>query len=336
MSDPLGQAGPVSLRAMLPEDEQEVLRLLSRTLGWKDDERHRDLLAWKHQLNPFGPSPAWVAEDEQGIAGFRTMMRWEFLVGGSPVRAARAVDTATDPRCRGRGIFRALTMEAIRDLQAERTAWVFNTPNTQSAPGYLSMGWEPVGRLPVSVRPASVGVIPGLLAARQPSDLWSAPASAGEMASDVLADEAAIDRLLSANDAEPAGARTVRTRRSAQYMMWRFGLCPVGYRALPAPGGPEKGFILFRVRRRGPRTEVLIADMLLADPHDSSIRRRLWKSVTELTGADYAVGLGVSRSAGRLRLPRLGPLLTWRRLDWKDARPALGQWKLSSGDIELF
>ncbi len=29
---------------------------------------------------------------------------------------------------------------------------VFNTPNDQSRPGYLKMGWSEVGRVPVAVR----------------------------------------------------------------------------------------------------------------------------------------------------------------------------------------
>ncbi len=41
------------------------------------------------------------------MIGFRTFLRWEFEDAGRVVRAVRAVDTATHPDHRGRGIFRA-------------------------------------------------------------------------------------------------------------------------------------------------------------------------------------------------------------------------------------
>ena len=73
-----------------------MVRLLTSALGWEDDERHTELFRWKHRSNPFGPSPAWLAEDDEGVVGFRAFMRWEFLKDGTPISAVRAVDTATE------------------------------------------------------------------------------------------------------------------------------------------------------------------------------------------------------------------------------------------------
>ena len=69
------------------------------------------------------------------------------------LRAVRAVDTATDPDYQGRGLFTRLTLQAIDELRAEGVDFVFNTPNDQSRPGYLKMGWQVVGTLPTHVRP---------------------------------------------------------------------------------------------------------------------------------------------------------------------------------------
>ena len=62
-----------------------------------------------------------------------------------------AVDTATDPEHHGRGIFRALTTQGVERLADDGVAWVFNTPNDASRPGYLKMGWTAIGALPVSI-----------------------------------------------------------------------------------------------------------------------------------------------------------------------------------------
>ena len=105
----------------------------------------------------FGASPIWLAEIDGQIAGYRAFMRWELVdASGRLWRAVRAVDTATHPDFQRRGIFSRLTMHAVEEMRDEGGDIVFNTPNTQSRPGYLKMGWIDVGRLPVAIRPTSV------------------------------------------------------------------------------------------------------------------------------------------------------------------------------------
>jgi GNAT superfamily N-acetyltransferase len=71
---------------------------------------------------------------------------------GTTINAVRAVDTATHPDWQGRGIFSRLTLGALDDLRDDGVDCVFNTPNDKSRPGYLKMGWQQVGKVPVSVR----------------------------------------------------------------------------------------------------------------------------------------------------------------------------------------
>src|SRR5713101_901703 len=126
-----------------------VLELTRRALGWTDADTH--FLEWKHLRNPFGPSPMWVATDDDRVVGFRAFLRWEFVTrAGRTVTAVRAVDTATDPAYQGQGIFTRLTTEAIAALTHDGVELIFNTPNAKSLPGYLKMGWQEIGRLPVA------------------------------------------------------------------------------------------------------------------------------------------------------------------------------------------
>ena len=86
------------------------------------------------------------------MVGVRLFMRWDLEAAGRRLRAVRAVDTATDPDFRGRGIFRTLTLELLRALEAANEVdLVFNTPNGSSKPGYLKMCWHDVGTVPVHV-----------------------------------------------------------------------------------------------------------------------------------------------------------------------------------------
>src|SRR5205823_70862 len=129
--------------------------------------------------NPFGASPAWVALDGDRVIGFRTFMRWEFGHAGRVYRAVRAVDTATHPEYQGRGIFSQLTRAGLDAMHNDGVDYVFNTPNEQSRPGYLKMGWHLVGRLPVSVRVRSPFSGLRVLRARVPADKWSSVCNAG-------------------------------------------------------------------------------------------------------------------------------------------------------------
>jgi GNAT superfamily N-acetyltransferase len=116
------------------EDRPAILALLTKSLGWHDDPRYQALFEWKHDQNPFGRSPMWVACDGDRVVALRVFMRWQFRRGNETLRAVRAVDTATDPEYQGKGLFTALTLHGLDELRADGVDFVFNTPNAQSLP----------------------------------------------------------------------------------------------------------------------------------------------------------------------------------------------------------
>lgn len=327
-----GPTGELQIRQYCDADEPAVLELLQASLGWVPDAQHGRFFAWKHRENPFGRSPAWVAVDGERIVGFRVFLRWEFMRGGEVVRAVRAVDTATHPDYQGRGIFSRLTLQALDELRAEGIAFVFNTPNDQSRPGYLKMGWQPVARLPVLVRPRSIGSLLAVARARVPAEKWSLPTEAGLSAPEVLSDVAGVDGLLRA-----CGARGgLQTRRTPEFMAWRYGFAPLAYRAMLAGARLADGLVVFRLRRRGRAVEAAVCDVLVPDMRSTAISRVLRKVVRE-SRADYAVRIGgrdVAR-AGSFPLPGQGPTLVWRAVD-QPTMPGANEWRLVLGDVELF
>jgi hypothetical protein len=322
----------VTIRRASASDVPAVLGLLESSLGWRSDDRHAEFFAWKHEQNPFGPSPAWVAVDGDGdLLGFRTFLRWEFVDGSDVVRAVRAVDTATRPDAQRRGIFSRLTKTAIEFLRSDDVAFVFNTPNPQSLPGYVSMGWQKVGRLPVGARVASLGRWARVLRARGPADKWSLHSLGGVSASCAFADRARVERLL----ASLFDTKMLHTRLSVEYLRWRYGPPALGYRILTPGPTLEDGAAVFRLRRRGRAVEAVICDLLV--PSDQQkLRGELCRRVLAVTGADYAIRIGHPRSTGGfLTLPGRGPMLTWRGLV-DTTMPPLRHWDLSLGDVELF
>jgi len=324
----------LELRPMVQADEPAALAVLQASLGWVPDDEYARFYRWKHQENPFGPSPAWVALEAGEVVALRVLLRWELERDGGVVRAVRAVDTATHPDHQGRGLFRRLTLLALDELSRDGVAFVFNTPNEQSRPGYLKMGWDVVGRPSVAVRPR-LRSLAALAGSRVPADKWSLPTDAGEPAPAVLADEAGLAALLASQPSSPPG--TLRTARSPAFYRWRYGFGPLRYRAVRLGASTEDGLAVFRLRRRGPSVEATVADVLV--PHDDArLRAAALRAVARAAGADYAIVLGEPSPwrSGYLRFPGQGPVLTCKPVTDAGPAPALPAWRLGLGDVELF
>lgn len=320
-----------AIRRATQADRASVLALLRASLGWGDEPRYEALFAWKHDANPFGQSPAWVALDGNQLAGFRTFMRWDFRLDGEIVRAVRAVDTATHPDYQGRGVFRDLTLHAIDELRAEGVAFVFNTPNRASLPGYLRMGWHEVGRLPVRIRPRGIRSLARVTRARVPAARWPVEGHTlpGLPARDVLADQAVVGELRT--DLPTAG---LHTHRTPAYLAWRYGLDSLGYRALLVGDHPRDGILVFRLRPRSTAVEMAVVDSVGLEASRSP--RALIGPVLRECGADYAIAIGPAMPGGRsFPLPHQGPRLVVRGLG-REAVLTRSRWDLTLGDVELF
>jgi hypothetical protein len=194
------------------------------------------------------------------------------------------------------------------------------------------MGWVEVGRLPTAVRFRSPGAVVRMARSRVPAERWSSAATAGPSAGEVL-EAAGVGALLDSIVAFPG----LRTRRSPEYLRWRYGFAPLGYRAVTVSDRVEDGLAIFRVRRRGRALEGALCE-LLVPAGAGGVDTALVRAVARAAAADYLIRIGgpaVARD-GFVRLPRQGPVLTWRRLarDGPGADPR--DWDLRLGDVELF
>lgn len=121
------------------EENQGVINFLNNSF---DHHFTKDFFSWKHLNNPFGKSYGLVAiNEEEVVIGLRMFMFWKFSTRGEVKVAARPVDSATHPRYQGNGIFKALTIKGLSRL-AGQYDFIFNTPNSNSLPLDLKMGWK--------------------------------------------------------------------------------------------------------------------------------------------------------------------------------------------------
>ncbi len=310
-----------TVRLASDDDTEALVAVAIRSLGWKPSDPNVSFFRWKHQQNPAGRSPIWLAETGGELMGFRTMMRWRFRRNGQPVDAVRAVDTATDPDHLRRGVFRLLTMTAVEALTADQINFVFNTPNAKSRPGYLRMGWDDAGRLPVRVAVAGPRSIPRLMRSRTAACKWSTPLNAGRDIASVSADLAALPPT-----AAPAAFTTSRDR---PYLDWRYGFEPLGYRVIQT----DNAAAVVRLRTRGKAAELVVADVFANSSRSS---RQPFRQLRRLRGVDHVLTLASAAhpQPPLLPVPKLGPHLTVRSLS--QPAPAAAQFRFSLGDIELF
>ena len=317
------RATGLEVRPATGSDREEVLALLGRSLGSDGDPRYPALFAWKHDENVFGPSPMWVATDAGRVIAFRAFMRWEFERGGRVLRAVRAVDTATDPDYQGKGLFTRLTMLGLDEMRADGVDFVFNTPNSQSRPGYLKMGWREVGRVPAAVRFTGPTGALAAIRSRLPAERWSQPLGVGETIDEWLARGGVAGRR-----PEPVDVREVRTRVDDAFLHWRFGGSLLHYQVVDN----GEAAIIVRARRRGSATELAV----VAGFGDGPIVDRLAARTAREAGCSYAIRLGQPRASKLfVPLPGGGPVLTWRAVN-DTGMPPLANWALTLGDVELF
>jgi GNAT superfamily N-acetyltransferase len=324
------------------EDEPRVLALLQDALGSGPvGERTPPFFRWKHEESPFGPSHMLVAEVGDRIGGLRAFMRWRFAAGGREIRAVTAVDTATHPDFQGLGIFSKLTRTALEQLRGDADL-VFNTPNERSLPGYLKMGWEVVGRVPVRVRvrrPVRVGRNVRSLRASEPPRRPPPVASAEPVAA-ALEDDG-LPALLDGGE-DPRMA----TPRDLAYLRWRYA-CPPGlaYHAVRVRrGGGLVGLGVFRVRPRGALWEATVAEVITGTG-DVTAARQVLRGIAGSVAVDHltchfpvgSAAARASRTSGYLPAPGgvtfvVNPL----RDDLRPDPRALDSWALTLGDVEVF
>ena len=331
----------LTVRPYRDADEAAVLDLLTETLGGgPTGERSSDFFRWKHLANPL-----IVAEEDGRIVGLRSFMRWRFEAGSSgALRGVRAVDTATHPDYQGRGIFSKLTREALGTL-ATQADFIFNTPNQNSLPGYLKLGWKRVGKIPISIRPRRpVRVLAGYRRARFGA-LASRPQPhvEAEPAGEALGDEG-LPSLL--GDAARRSDDRIATPRDLDYLRWRYaGTRRLDYRAVRVhEGGELAGTAFFRVRPRGELWESTVAEVIVRRG-DVATARHLLRRVAHAAPVDHLTCHFPSGSAPALGARRSGFVPTrWGMTflvnplnEGLHPEPTeLRSWALTLGDLEVF
>jgi len=315
----------MKIRPSQPSDIPRIIQLLKDSLGESLMPKSEAYWEWKHMNNPFGASPVWVAEEDGQLIGVRAFMQWKWEKNAQVFRAIRAVDTATHPQHQGKGIFKKLTLGLLEECESEGIDVVFNTPNSQSKPGYLKMGWEEVGKLPIQIsikKPIRIAI--AKLKGKQPTEFLELPNHSDYQLSK------AIDNF----DFPLAKSTSWTTNYSKAYLQWRYQNIPI----IPYYAHfNQKGCVIFRLKSGSLGVELRVCDVF-----------GLKNAIEELLGEIYysndfdymsLSGFENVKLPGILRQNRdLGPDVTIRTLSQKDLGDfrKFAQWHPTLGDLEVF
>jgi GNAT superfamily N-acetyltransferase len=331
----------MQIRAAEKEDIPAIVELLKISLGESLMPKSETYWRWKHVDNPFGASDVLLAFEDKQLVGVRAFMLWSWQRGDERIRAVRAVDTATHPDFQGKGIFSKLTMALLKEYQSSDRSLVFNTPNDKSLPGYLKMGWELAGQLPIRIqirRPVSV--VMAMLKKGKDDGRDDNKAIGGPTGLAFL-DHAGLPGLLERSRQFHAGS--FHTPHTVDSLRWRYKEVPVAqYGAVAEEGQGLNGLFIYRLKHSRMGLELRVTDCFVDAVDVLPLMKRKLAERAREHGADYISETGVGNSfitTGLLSLKRnIGPMVTVRNISMKDmaAFKGLSHWHASVGDLELF
>lgn len=309
------------LRNATASDSLSIIELLKVSLGESLIPKSAKLWNWKHLDNPFGKSPVIVAEEDGKLLGVRAFLKWEFLEDKKVYRACRAVDTATHPDHQGKGIFKKLTLSLIEDIKKEGIDLLFNTPNSKSSSGYLKMGWEKWGKLPLKL---NFHIHQTRAKEEEPND-WNQ-----------------VSELIEKIENSEQNGPGVHTRMVNGFLNWRYRDNPLfHYQYL---SDAENYLLVYRIKDGKLGREFRICDFFttkdLSGTMDKQLRNELNNRIKK-SGCRFSSYSGLTYpnqeiiDLGIIPILKIGPIVTLRNVQ-EDCIPMKLSWGWSLGDLEVF
>ena len=316
----------MKIRKAVPADIPEIVRVLKLSLG-NHLPLSEEIWNFKHIINPFGPSIVLVAEEDNHIIGVRAFMRWKLSHSNkTEIFTYRAVDTATHPAHRGKGIFKKLTLKAVQVAQEEQGDFIFNCPNDLSRPGYLKMEWEQVGNIDVGIKPAFWS-------------FWKFWADEDKIKFEANAEEHELEFLCDQWNSTLRKQGLLFTPKSSSYLKWRYENNPLKNYSIYVT--PDCYLAASLEKRKGVKELRITECIYLKTKTDL---KQIKKIIRKLSLKFGAQAISFSPKLLNLGNPALkgafGPILTVRHLNLMNSKRInyshKNEWNYSLGDVELF
>ena len=310
------------IRNSTPEDIPAIVALLQLSLGESLIKKSSRSWNYKHVNNPFGTSQVLLAFENDVLVGVRAFMKWQWNLGTEVWKAYRAVDTATHPDYQGKGIFKKLTIQALDEIQKEGETFVFNTPNNNSSPGYLKMGWQIVDAIELAVIPAVLYAIPYFFSKAKLDNSISA---------------AQLNQLCVVYNHDLSKKKVIFTPKSGEYLKWRYEENPLQDYVIFST---NDWYIVFYIKKHKLFNELRVVEII-----GSNQKQHLKQIKKAILGYTFQKRCWFITTAnkdlfGCKIYGKFGPKLTIKTLTknslFINTVYTIQKWRYSLGDLELF
>ena len=310
------------VREAKKEDIDSIIVLLQASLGESLLKKSAEIWNFKHVINPFGESTVLLAEENNELIGVRAFMTWRWQMGNQIWNAYRAVDTATHPNHQGKGIFKKLTLQALDKIHEKGDCFVFNTPNDQSRPGYLKMGWQEVGKIKVALVPTFFYALHNLFF---------------KMKIENTITPMQLEALCKIQNRELAANNLLFTTKSTSYLKWRYEENPLQtYFIYSTPDC----YVAMYVKKNRFFKELRVVEIIC--DNDFKIKKNIRKAIVScaLEQECYLITVANKYLFALNIYGHFGPKLTFKSLTnnaiFDGKALDINNWKYSLGDLELF
>lgn len=310
------------IRNSTPEDIPAIVALLQLSLGESLIKKSSRSWNYKHVDNPFGVSQVLLAFENDVLVGVRAFMKWQWRLGTEVWSAYRAVDTATHPDYQGQGIFKKLTLQALDEIQKEGETFVFNTPNNNSRPGYLKMGWQIIDAIELAVVPTLMYSMPYFFSKVKPENAIST---------------AQLNQLCIGYNLDLSKKKVIFIPKSAAYLKWRYEENPLQNYVVFSS---TDWYMVFYIKKHRFFNELRVVETI-----SSNRRQHLKQMQKALLSYAFQKGCWLITTANkdlfRCKIyGKFGPKLTIKTLTknslFINTVYTIQKWRYSLGDLELF
>jgi len=282
-------------------------------------------LRWQYLDNPVGRTFVDFALDSSGepptIAGIYAVQPVRMRVGNACILGAQSVNTLTDHRYRGQGLFVSLARSVYHRCAEQGVGLVYGFPNGQSAHGFFTkLDWQPLDPVPFLVRPLQTRYVAEQLSKlgnKVPS--WLKPlASLTRQIPNVRLPLGVVARGVRLQTIDhfderfdelwrsilSAGRVAIAVDREHQYLQWRFVRKPrADYQRLAIYQKEQLlGFVVFTVLRKHQGCIGYVMELLYKPGHHTLGATLLSAALQRMLeqGADVALAWNMPHSPNRL------------------------------------
>lgn len=306
-----------------PERRDDVRALMEEVFGSVASAEEFD---WWHERNPAGRRLLSVVLDGERVAGASGMSFHRMALGGEEREVAFALDAATHPDYRGRGLWSALEVRNEEEAARAGAAAVLGFTNPMAGPILVGrLGWRDLTRL----------------------RLWARPVlrRGGRLPRGVEEVERLGPEVEELYRAARAGWPN-HVVRSADHLDWRYAESPRPYGLLAArgPGGRLDGYAVLGQKRYARRDVGVLADLVVRPGAGGSGRALVRAAAGRLERGRVLVALLPAAGATRSAFVASGFVPTHRSIRFigKPLRDGVSlpagraAWHFSLGDMDIF